>query len=275
MFTVKIKVPSGKTVRVPEIKNKNHLTLLKFCENTDLEGLGLFFEETIFSNIPKSKELTIIDRFYILVYLRMVFIEPNIIFKDQQDRNINFNLSNILHKIDQHENDFSKTVYCNEFVIELGLPNMIYYKDVDDIYTGCIKSIKINDKNLKFETITAEEKDVILKYLPSTVFDHITKYIKDVSQKVKDFVLIEKNDPLNIEEINIDIMSNGVINFIQALYAQNLKSYYELNYFFMCKLHMPYEAFGDLTPIETKVIINIYDKEQEERKKAELQNNSH
>jgi len=275
MFTIKIKVPSGKTVRVPEIKNKTYLTLLKFCENTDLEGVGQFFEETIFNNIPKSKELTIIDKLYILLYIRMVFIDPNIIFKDHQDRNINFSLSNILRKIDLHENDFSKTIYCNEFTIELGLPNMIYYKDVDDIFTGCIKQIKINNKTLNFETIAIEEKETILKYLPSSVFDHISKYIKDVSQKVKDFILIEKNDILNIEEINIDIMSNGVINFIQALYAQNLKSYYELNYFFMCSLHMPHEAFNNLTPVETKIMINIYDKEQEERKKAELQNNNH
>jgi hypothetical protein len=274
MFTIKIKVPTGRTVRVPEIKNKEYLSLLKFCQNEDIEGLSSFFEDTIFSKIHTSGELTIIDRLYILIYLRMVFVEPNIFFKDNRDTNINFNLSNILKKIDDHESDYTKTVSRESFTLDLGLPNMLYYNDIDDLFIGAIKRIQIKDKVLDFSNITKEERESILGYLPADVFKDISNYIKEISHNVRDFIIIEKNETLNIDELNLDITTNGVIGFILALFTQNLKTYYELMYFFMCKLLMPHETFINLTPIETKVMINIYEKELEEKRKAELQNNS-
>ena len=274
MFTIKIKVPTGRTVRVPEIKNKEYLSLLKFCQNEDIEGLSSFFEDTIFSKIHNSGELTIIDRLYILIYLRMVFVEPNIFFKDNRDTNINFNLSNILKKIDEHESDYTKTVSRESFTLDLGLPNMLYYNDIDDLFIGAIKRIQIKDKVLDFRNITKEERENILGYLPADVFKDISNHIREISYSVRDFILIEKNETLNIDELNLDITTNGAISFILALFTQNLKTYYELMYFFMCKLQMPHETFINLTPIETKVMINIYEKEMEEQKKAELQNNS-
>lgn len=274
MFTIKVKVPTGRTVRVSEIKNKEYLSLLKFCQNDDIEGLSHFFEDTIFSKIHNSAELTIIDRLYILIYLRMVFIDPNIIFKDKQDRNINFNLSNILQQIDDRESDYTKTVTRESFTLDLGLPNMLYYNDMDDLFIGTIKRIQIKDKEIHFSNLTKEEREDVLGYLPADVFKDISNYIKEISHNVRNFIIIEKNEDLNIDQLNLDITTNGGISFILALFTQNLKTYYELMYFFMCKLQMPHDTFINLTPIETKVMINIYEKEQEERRKAELQNNS-
>jgi len=46
-FNVKIKLPSGKERRVQELSNKDYLTIIKFAENKDYEGLNLFFEDKI------------------------------------------------------------------------------------------------------------------------------------------------------------------------------------------------------------------------------------
>ena len=51
-FSIKIKLPSGKTIRIPELKNKDYFTILKFCENEDIEGLNEFFHSFLFENLP-------------------------------------------------------------------------------------------------------------------------------------------------------------------------------------------------------------------------------
>ena len=60
-FSIKTRLPSGRSVRVPELKNKDFFTALKFCENEDFEGLNSFFNAVIFKGI---EDLNIIDKFY-------------------------------------------------------------------------------------------------------------------------------------------------------------------------------------------------------------------
>ena len=75
-FNIKTRLPSGKEVRIPELKNKDFFTILKFCENEDFEGLNNFFNEVIFKGI---EDLDIIDKFYVLLLVRMIYVDPEII----------------------------------------------------------------------------------------------------------------------------------------------------------------------------------------------------
>ena len=76
-FSIPITLPSGRIVRAPELSNRLYLTLIKYCENRDLEGINNFFIQ--FLNIPT--DLDIIDRLYLLVCFRMIFISDSKITK--------------------------------------------------------------------------------------------------------------------------------------------------------------------------------------------------
>ena len=87
-FSILVKLPSGRSIRVTELTNNLYLTLIKYSENRDLEGLNQFLITLL--DIPH--DLDIIDRLYLLIYYRMVFISDNIIFTNKENRSLEFNI---------------------------------------------------------------------------------------------------------------------------------------------------------------------------------------
>lgn len=263
-FTVKVTLPSGKTVRVPEIKNKNYITILKYCENLDGEGLTSFF----FNNIYKEFcDLDVLDKFYLLLASRMLFIDPDLTFTTKEQRQVNMPVHLILSKIDHFDGDFTKIYTFDNLTLELGLPTALFFKDTDDIYISSIKKIIIKDKVLDFGTLTEGEKNEILSNIPSSIFNILISHINSISEQLSDFIIIDKNESLDIKEININLLSNGLISFILSIYSASLTNFFELIYIFANRLHLTQESFFNMTPLDARVILNIYNKDIEEREK--------
>lgn len=270
-FKVKISLPSGKSIRLAELKNKDYQIILKYGENSDLEGLNDFFNSLIDS---EYQALDIIDKFYILLTLRMIFIEPDLSFTDDSGHVIRFNISNILEKIDHFQNDFERVINIQNFTIELGLPNLIYFKDINDIYISTIKSIKLNNNTLNFSILSLEQKEEVLSYIPNILFKHINNYISQISKQLQSFVLIEQNASFNISEINTDIISNEFMSFILSIFTTGLKSFFDTMYTFITKLNIDGSTFLNLTPLDSRVLLNIHNKNIDDQNKA-LQNKNH
>jgi hypothetical protein len=268
-FKVKVQLPSGKHIRLEELKNRDYLTILKYCENSDIEGLNELFNDLIFKDELRS--LDIIDKFYVLLIVRMFFIDPDLVFADDNSNSIKFSISNILEKIDHFQNDYNKTINVQDFTIELGLPNLIYFSDVNDIYISTIKSIKLKDKLINFAELDNTEKELVLSYLPNTLFTHINNYITQVSKQLQDFVIIEQNQQFNISEINTNIISNGFMSFILSIFSTGLKNFLEMLYIFANKINIEGITYYELSPLDSRVLINIYNKDISDQNKA-LQN---
>jgi hypothetical protein len=135
-------------------------------------------------------------------------------FEDKEKRLVKFDLDNILEKINLYDTDFVKIFNFDKFQIELGLPNLIYFRDINDIYTSIIKKVFINGKSIPFNTLSFNEKEEILANIPNQVFSAIQTYVYDLSRNLNNFIIIEKNEDFNIEEINLNVLSNGIISFI-------------------------------------------------------------
>jgi hypothetical protein len=271
-FNIKTRLPSGREVRIPELKNKDFFIILKFCENEDFEGLDNFLNKIIFKGI---EDLDIIDKFYALLLVRMIYVDPEIVFEDKNKSAVNFSIQNILEKIDLFERDYDKVYEFNSYKIELGLPNLLYFEDLNDIYLSIIKKIQISDKSIKFNTLSVEEKELILSNIPNSVFSLIKNYINLLSQNLQNFVVIEGNETFNISEINLNVLSNGIISFILGIYSMGLSSFFEMMYVFTSKLGFTSADFLNLTPLDSKVLLNIYRKElsekEEELKKQNIE----
>ena len=94
MFTAEITLPSNKKRRVRELKNREYIDIIKFCENNDLFGLNKLFEELYLDN-----DLNIYDRFYILIYVRMLFVGEKLTFTASDGKNVDVGLDTILEKL--------------------------------------------------------------------------------------------------------------------------------------------------------------------------------
>lgn len=268
-FSIKLQLPSGTSVKIKELKNKDYFTILKFCENRDLEGLNELFSDLFFKE--ESISLDIIDKFYLLLAVRMLFIDPDITFSDIAGNPVKFSINNILEKIDLIEKDLDLQISEGDFSLTLGLPDKLYFRSLSDIYSSVIKTIKFNDNNIVFSKLNDTEREEILTYLPNSLFKPINKYITQLSNELQNFVIIEKNEKFNIEEINTNIISNEFMGFVMSLFSTGLKNFLELIYIFSNRIGMSTEAFFNLTPLDAKVLINIYNKDIEDQNK-ELKN---
>jgi len=266
MFNVEVKLPSGKKRRIRELKNRDYLTIVKFCENKDLQGLNLFFEELYF-----DEELDLFDRFYLLIYVRMLFINENLTFTTEEQKNVELSLDTVLVKIEQSYLDLETTFTDGELKVVVGLPTSLYFEDIDTLFISLIRQININQKTIDFKHLTSQEKLQILNQLPTSIFLNMQSYIRNITNSLQQITVIEENKTFNIDELKLTLIGNGIMHFITSIYSISLKHFYELIYIFYQRITNGSDIFYDISPVESKILLNIHnatiEKENEELKK--------
>jgi len=268
LFSVEIKLPSGKRKRIQELNNRQYLTIIKYCENEDYRGLSLFFDD-----LYLSKDLDIFDRLYTLIYVRMIFINESLFFNTKENREVDISLSTVLDKLEQNYANLNKRVEHNNIVIDLGLPTCSYFETVEDIFNNIIQKITNNNESIDFTSLSDNDKKAILDNLPTTIFKKLKAYIDSLSENLLDIEVIESNETLGISEIKLSIIGNGVMQFIAMIYGNNLRSFYEFIYAFYAHITNGSDVFFDISPIESKILLNIHNKRiQEENKELKKQN---
>ena len=126
-FNVKIKLPSGKERRVQELSNKDYLTIIKFAENKDYEGLNLFFEDIVL-----DPDLNIFDRLYILIYIRMLFVDDMLVISNDE-RQIDVSLVTLLNTLESNYKDLETVFEENGIKVVLDLPSLSFFSKVDEL----------------------------------------------------------------------------------------------------------------------------------------------
>ena len=262
-FSILVKLPSGRSIRVTELSNKLYLTLIKYSENRDFEGLNRFFIELL--DIPP--DLDIIDRLYLLIYYRMVFISDNIIFTNKDNRSLEFKLELILEKLENYNIDYSCVIEEKDIKINVGLPTVIYFDDNCDILNSVIRNIQIKDTFIEFNKLTAKERDNILTLLPSRLATKINNYIDTLRKEIGEVILIEGKEEFDIQQYSVDILSNRTMLFVCSLYSHNLIDYFETLYGYVTKISADSGFYKNLSPVETRIILNIHNKAVEKENK--------
>lgn len=270
MFTIELDLPSGRKVRIPELINRDYLTILKFCENKDYRGLSEFLNKLYI-----EPDLNIFDRFFILIYVRKLFVSNKLMFKGKDDMDVTYSLDDALSKLVDNYVDVDKDLVCGDITLTVGVPIGLYFDSIDDLYQYTIRTVRFKDTSINFNDLTAEEKRTVLNKLPTSIFLQLQDYIVDLSNTLFDLTLIEANSDLDISEVSVNILGNGVIYFIASILSYDLVYFYETLYHYN---HFVSKAgdFFDLTYNETRLLLKIHseriEKENEEVKKREQQN---
>lgn len=268
-FSLEVALPSGKVRRIKELKNRDYLSVVKFCHNNDYYGLSECFNYHFLDD-----DLDIIDKFYLLIYIRMLFVDSSLTFNSIESHNMSISLDTILAKLDNISfTDYSKTIEKNDILLSLGLPTAIYFRDINDLYNSVIKSVTFKGTRFNFKDLTASERESILDKLPSSLFDGIQIYLNNLSSSAFDMTVIEGNKKHNINQLKLNLISNGVMEFIAAIFKIDLDSYYELIYAFYNTVLQGSTIFEDISPVEAKLLLKIHNrhinKQNEELKKQQ------
>ena len=256
-FTVPITTPSGKDVRLQGITNKDYLNIIKYCAINDFAGLEVLFDNLVFDKI--TEKLNCIDKFYILIALRIFFIDEsiNILAKDKE---VTLSLYKVLANLDKIE--FENKIYdVDSIQIELGYPDRLYYCDIDSYLDSSIVSLKLKNKTIIYSDLSAEEKIEILNLLPNKCLSVMYSHFKDITESFEDFIIIDENEDFNMDKLSFNLISSNLISFITNIYNFNLTSFFETLYVFINKMKADSNLFYTLSPIDSKILLEILNAE--------------
>ncbi len=257
-FSIEIALPSGKTVRVRELKNSEYLSIIKFAQNKDFVGLGAYVDELFI-----RPDLNIVDRIYLLIYLRMTFIEPDINMTID-NRSITISVASMLDKIESSYVDLETKVQVNGIEITFDLPCITHYENVDDLLIATIKHIQIGNESIDYNELDDAVRDEVLSNLPAAVFSHANNFLQTIQDNLLNVDLIDENKAIGIEAVRINLMANNVLEFISNLYGTDLQGFYTMIYSFQNTIMPGSNFFFDMSPIETRIIMNAHKKRLKE-----------
>jgi len=267
-FNVEIVLPSGRKCRVEELTNREYLAIIKFAQNKDLVGISRFFEELFI-----EPDMHIFDRFYLLIYARMLFIEGSISL-NINDRQVEIQLAAILDKLEANYVDLETKFEDGGIEVTLDLPCITYYDSIDDLFISTIKNVRIGDDVVVFNNLSKEEQLQVMDNLPASVFQHIKKFVQTIQDNLLDIAIVDEDKSIGVERISIDIIGNGVMHFITNIFSTDLSSFYTLIYMFQNTIMPGSNLFFELSPIETRIILNAHSKRMKaENDKLQKQNN--
>ncbi|MGA1049123.1 MAG: hypothetical protein ACO3UU_14030 [Minisyncoccia bacterium] len=260
-FTVPITTPCGRDVRIEGITNREYQEIIKYCSINDYEGLESLFETLVFSKIPFK--LNCIDKFYILIALRIFFIDESItILSDGKE--ITLSLYNVLSNLDKIEIE-NKTYNVDEIQLELGYPDNLYYTDIDSYLDSIIVSLTLNNKTVLFKDLTSIEKAEILNFLPNKCLSVLYSHFKEITESFEDFIIIDENKDFNMDKVSFNLISSNLISFISNIYGLSTASFFEMVYVFVNKMKSDSELFYSLSPIDSKILLNILNADTKEQ----------
>ena len=109
-----------------------------------------------------------------------------------------------------------------------------------------------------------EVRDEVMSNLPAAIFGHVNEFIQKVQDNLLDVDLIEENKVLGIDRLGINLMSNNVMDVVASLYGTDLQGFYTLIYSFQNTIMPGSNFFFDMSPIETRIIMNAHQKRMKE-----------
>lgn len=270
MFDFPLILPSGNKVRIPEITNQDVYALMKFCVFNDIEGFEKYVNIIIFNHLPS---LTIIDKFYILLFLRVIYLGEEVTFnlKESFTDKLNVSLSVILEKFEQLTPPTNEIIVVDNFKVELGVPTQLYFNTIDELYFSLVRSVTYDGSKIDFDIITEDEKQKIYELLPPKFINELQRFYTTLINTLGNLVVFEENKTFNVEEISVNFLSNQPCYFIKQLYSQDINSFLEFMYQFVNKVGGSFSDFLKLSINDCKIIFNFYvdevKKQNEELKK--------
>lgn len=270
MFDFPLILPSGNKVRIPEITNQDVYALMKFCVFNDIEGFEKYVNIIIFNHLPS---LTIIDKFYILLFLRVIYLGEEVTFnlKESFTDKLNVSLSVILEKFEQLTPPTNEIIVVDNFKVELGVPTQLYFNTIDELYFSLVRSVTYDGSKIDFDIITEDEKQKIYELLPPKFINELQRFYTTLINALGNLVVFEENKTFNVEEISVNFLSNQPCYFIKQLYSQDINSFLEFMYQFVNKVGGSFSDFLKLSINDCKIIFNFYvdevKKQNEELKK--------
>lgn len=253
--TIKVVLPfNSKVINIPEISNKDLINLNKAIEGDSDNAIVEFFDYHVFE---KNRDLDIVERFFILLLLRIKFIgnniELNLVANDtNRSTSVKFYLDDILELFKDIKYEKLKPIKVDDYIFNVGVPKNLYYNNYKSLLLEIIKSIKYKNVKVvyeKDELLDNLDKKILVKLL-ETMAEEFNKELLNI------FLLKNSGSFKNLTDLRFNIFSNNIYYFIKLIYKFPLDMLYDKLFILAYKLNFGYSDFCEITPLETDILLN-------------------
>jgi hypothetical protein len=247
-YSIPITLPSGTKLRLFELKNRDFLTIVKFCENEDFNG----FVGIIQCLIPQFSALNIVDKAYVLIAYRALFVNADTHVTNANEIPIKIPLVTILDKLEQI-NVSTHTVDCEGFSVCVSPFNNYDYEDCGTIFDSI--------EHITYSGLTVSGEDIpkVINSLPPRVFSVINREIVAIYETFNKVEIVSANENLELQAMHISLIDSSFGRFIMSLYKVPLRSLFEN--LFIYSQRMGNIDFFELSPLDSQVLENILQRE--------------
>ena len=76
--------------------------------------------------------------------------------------------------------------------------------------------------------------------------------------------IVDENKSLGVERLDIDVIGNGVIQFISNIFSTDLDQFYNMMYIFLNTVTPGSDRFFKMSPVESRILMNHHNKKIKE-----------
>lgn len=266
-----------KRIHYAEFSNQHYFSILKCIATGSDEVVADMFDAVIYDlTTEDAHSMFALDKFCLLLDIRSIALGDKIEFVTSTQAKASLKIGNIINTLTNSiENAvLSHTIHVDDINITTHVPRKLRLIDLDDVISSCIYSIQDQDHTYLFDKMSSEEQQALMSSLPAEVMNCILDHIKINKASLSSTNIIKENAELGINAYTLDLYDNSLFSFLKSIYTDELMSFYELQFSLLSKLNISNEHFLSMTPSESKIFINLYNKEAKKQQKEESKHNN-
>lgn len=288
-FKTKAYLPSlKKFILLNELTNKQYINILKYVQNDDTVNLNKYFNhliETMSDNTISISKMNRIDRFCLLLHIRIVGIGPELTLnlnckQTGKEYTGRIDLNDILQSLTDLPVRMEKRIQVTDGVtVKLSIPKQLHNENLGmlEMISQCIDYINVNGTILTHQETTNHYRIQVLENLPGSCMSAIHDFIQTAQKPFEDFVVLEDNNP-HVESLTkshrLSLFDNSIFEFLKLCYTDNLSNFYQLIYN-LSSINFSPEYIMNISPAESIIYIQFKKQEIEaEKQQHEKDNNN-
>lgn len=256
-----------RSFKVKELSLRQFKELNKYILNNNNVYIEEYLDNILTENLENKNDLlqfTSFDKFCCFFMLRCVCVAADLDFLSNKST-IKVNLLDLLQKISNFKFTFEKSIAILPFKIRLSIPKTFNFYNFLNLSDHLIDIIEIENETIHFASLSADEREQVLKTLPAIILTHIEDYYKQLNSEFANLLLVI---PTITDPIPLNLFDSSMLELLKVLFRTNLNNIYELQYLLTSKLNYNPEYLDNCTFIENMIILKLY--ETELKKQEEL-----
>lgn len=272
MFTTASTLPvSQRVVHYGDYTNAIMFDVIRCLTNSDPHQISKCFDQVIRQMVDDDvMEMCSVDKFYLLMDIRSMYLGDQLEIQTPDNKKVKLKISTMLNNLSKQLSDITtrNTIEVGEISIDVGIPCSMLVDDTEKLIEQSILQVHHHDTIMDFNKFTPSEREMFINSLPAETLHSITRHIQHIQNLTSEMYLMPSNESIGLQGIKIGVYDNTMMEVLRSLFNEDLMHFYEMQFNLITKMRVTYDHFMKMTPSESKIYVNLYNKDIKKQEEA-------